>query len=1094
MTDPRSVLREYRSLELKRRTQGLSGEEEARFMQLRDIVEPAPAPAPKPGFNVGAAAAELRASLAPAGVRRAASSAPMDPPSTLASGRPLAALAPSPAPSSPGLWDGPHDPVQPSRSPPDPLGRYDAQYAPPGSAEPSPSSGQPSEPNDDFLSSFDPGQGAEGFDPGAQLEGTPLAEGAPMTGEGFDGADFGPATGETAGAGSHSAEWQLSGWGSPQPGGLGEEQAEESVSLVSEDEVVTSGEFELISEGSFAELPAPSAPGAEGLALGDELESEPLELEPHEEGTAGAGFGHPTWMSQFSEGEQHTGDLQAGALDLVGAEPGAGAAAPEWSGTEAQAQSWSAQPGTEPVPHDAAWYDPAALQPTDPQQDWSAPQAQDWSAQPGAEPLPPVSPDAAWGDPAAPQPTDPLQDWSTPQAQDWSAQPGAEPVPPISPDAAWGDPAAPQPTDPLQDWSAPQAQDWSAQPGAEPVPPVSPDAAWGDPAAPQLTDPLQDWTTPQAQDWAAPAGEELTLATDSAGQEGVPAAALDTDWYGAADSAEQLAAAAASAHDAWPAPIPLDAPIPGSDWSDTPGDSLPPEPALAAEASGIPAVALDPTWSAEPELDRAPATEAGAEQLPDWTSAPIDLTPPSQPSAPSPLPLGEPADAATVEQDWLGLPPEEEMALTGAADPVPQFSALQAEPPPPMDVTNLPVPEPERVSAPPAPEAEPSVDIEEDWFDDGSDRSAPAQTKASVAPAPSSGLPTGAWLAPDIEDPAAPGPALVDAPFEAPAGEPTPSDLLASSSSLPATVLPLTAAMEWAPADLSAAEGPAPLEEQPEAGSALIDPLSVAQPESIAEPPQSAPEAEAPEQTDEWGLQNAARELALEGGHHDAAPPPPAPAASAAPAAKLSPLAPSIELPPIEPPPPEPVLELPNRPLSAVPQNIPIAGLIGKSAFSGPDDLPTVDAEEMLVEERIPAESFGIDPVADHGGPSPTFVTGSHRVVVHTLEGQVKRGTVEDVELDAPEIPITVQPGSPVEAIPVATIKAIFFMLPPGEKPAASAGKRVRVTFGDGRQLAGFSEEYRPELVGFYMTPADSRTSTARIWVYKTAVQNIALS
>jgi hypothetical protein len=177
-----------------------------------------------------------------------------------------------------------------------------------------------------------------------------------------------------------------------------------------------------------------------------------------------------------------------------------------------------------------------------------------------------------------------------------------------------------------------------------------------------------------------------------------------------------------------------------------------------------------------------------------------------------------------------------------------------------------------------------------------------------------------------------------------------------------------------------------------------------------------------------------------------------------------------------------------------VPQNIPIAGLIGKSAFSGPDDLPTVDAEEMLVEERIPAESFGIDPVADHGGPSPTFVTGSHRVVVHTLEGQVKRGTVEDVELDAPEIPITVQPGSPVEAIPVATIKAIFFMLPPGEKPAASAGKRVRVTFGDGRQLAGFSEEYRPELVGFYMTPADSRTSTARIWVYKTAVQNIALS
>ena len=1005
MTDPRSVLREYRSLELKRRTQGLSGEEEARFMQLRDIVEPGPAPAPKPGFNVGAAAAELRASLQPAGVRRAASSAPIDLPSPPTSDRPLAARAPSPAPSSPGLWDAPHDPVQPSRGPPDPLGRYDAQHAPPGSAELTPSSGQPTEPTDSFSSGFDPGQGTEGFDAGAQLEGTPLAEGAPMTGEGFDGADFAPATEETAGAGSHSAEWQLSGWGSPQPGGLGEDQAEESVSLVSEDEVVTSGEFELISEGSFAEQPAPSA---EGLALGDELEGEPLELEPREEGTAGAAFGQPAWMSQFSEGEQHAGEPQAGALELGGAEPSAGAA--EWSGTEAQ--GWSAQTGTEPVPHDAAWYDPAAL----------------------------------------------------------------------------------QPTDPLQDWSAPQAQDWSAQPGAEPVPPIPLDAAWGDPAAPQPTDPLQGWPTPQAQDWSAPAGEEPTLASSSGGQEDVSAVALDTDWYGAADSAAQLAVAAESAHDAWPAPIPLDAPIPGSDWSDTPGDSLPPEPALAAEASGIPAFALDPTWSAEPELDSAPATEAGAEQLPDWTSAPIDLTPPSHPSAPSPLPLGEPADTA-VEQGWLGLPPEEEMALTGAADPVPPVSAPEAEPPPPLDVTNLPVPEPERLSAPRALEAEPSVDIDEDWFDDGSDKLAPALPEAPVVPAPSFGLPTGAWLAPDIEDPAAPA-APVHAPLELPAEEPAPSDLLASSSSQPAAVLPLTAAMEWAPAEPSAAEGPAPLAEQPEADSAVIDPLFAAQPqepEPSAEPSQS--EAEAPEQTDEWGLQNAARELSLEDGHLDAAPPPPALVASTAPAAEVSPLAPSIELPPLTVPPrPEPVLELPDRPLSAAPQSIPIAGLIGKSAFSGPDDLPTVDAEEMLVEERVPADSFGIDPVADHGGPSPTFVIGSHRVVVHTLEGQVKRGTVEDVELDAPEIPITVQPGSPVEAIPVATIKAIFFMLPPGEKPAASAGKRVRVTFGDGRQLAGFSEEYRPELVGFYMTPADSRTSTARIWVYKSAVQNIALS
>ena len=57
--------------------------------------------------------------------------------------------------------------------------------------------------------------------------------------------------------------------------------------------------------------------------------------------------------------------------------------------------------------------------------------------------------------------------------------------------------------------------------------------------------------------------------------------------------------------------------------------------------------------------------------------------------------------------------------------------------------------------------------------------------------------------------------------------------------------------------------------------------------------------------------------------------------------------------------------------------------------------------------------------------------------------------------LDAPELPLQPQGPGTAEGIPTDAIKAIFFMLAPGEKAPAPEGKRVRVTFRDGRQVAG---------------------------------------
>src|SRR6266568_924506 len=70
MPDQRSVMKEYRYLDEKRVAQGLTPEEQARFHRLKDLVGPeVGAGGLKPGFDVHAAAAQLRESLLPAGLR-----------------------------------------------------------------------------------------------------------------------------------------------------------------------------------------------------------------------------------------------------------------------------------------------------------------------------------------------------------------------------------------------------------------------------------------------------------------------------------------------------------------------------------------------------------------------------------------------------------------------------------------------------------------------------------------------------------------------------------------------------------------------------------------------------------------------------------------------------------------------------------------------------------------------------------------------------------------------------------------------------------------------------------------------------------------
>jgi hypothetical protein len=154
----------------------------------------------------------------------------------------------------------------------------------------------------------------------------------------------------------------------------------------------------------------------------------------------------------------------------------------------------------------------------------------------------------------------------------------------------------------------------------------------------------------------------------------------------------------------------------------------------------------------------------------------------------------------------------------------------------------------------------------------------------------------------------------------------------------------------------------------------------------------------------------------------------------------------------------------------------------GPVVMPAPSDLPA-DREQL----------FGTDLqlAAPGEGLTPSYVDGEHRVIIHTIEGQVKRGTIRDVDLLESVIPLELQNGFAPDSIPASRIKAVFFMLPAGSRPLPNEGRKLRVTFKDGRQVAGFSTDYSGREQGFFLTPADNRTNTGRIFIYRGSVQSV---
>lgn len=183
-----------------------------------------------------------------------------------------------------------------------------------------------------------------------------------------------------------------------------------------------------------------------------------------------------------------------------------------------------------------------------------------------------------------------------------------------------------------------------------------------------------------------------------------------------------------------------------------------------------------------------------------------------------------------------------------------------------------------------------------------------------------------------------------------------------------------------------------------------------------------------------------------------------------------------------------PEVDAPKWSGSGKPEFVPL--LPGESLAAEEDEAPRPIDESEAASLLRPVDENPAGASGGAAGPGE-IVSGEHRVAIHARGGRTRRGSVTDLDLSRTQFPLQPQGGGPVEIVAHSELKAIFFMLAPSETAPAASGRKVRVTFSDGRAIEGHRDgaDLRQ---GFFLIPLDAqKTNTKRIYLAKGAVASV---
>jgi hypothetical protein len=128
---------------------------------------------------------------------------------------------------------------------------------------------------------------------------------------------------------------------------------------------------------------------------------------------------------------------------------------------------------------------------------------------------------------------------------------------------------------------------------------------------------------------------------------------------------------------------------------------------------------------------------------------------------------------------------------------------------------------------------------------------------------------------------------------------------------------------------------------------------------------------------------------------------------------------------------------------------------------------------------------------------------GWNKVVVRYADGRLLKGYCQDFHPPRGHFQLAPSPSSPPEArvvVPIGHLKAVFFVHDfagnsdyQDDKTIVRGGhgRKVSVTFLDGELLVGATLNYRPDAVGFFVSPNDAKGNNIRVFVIARAVRHV---
>ncbi|HEY3175844.1 MAG TPA: hypothetical protein VGK94_08805 [Candidatus Polarisedimenticolia bacterium] len=125
-------------------------------------------------------------------------------------------------------------------------------------------------------------------------------------------------------------------------------------------------------------------------------------------------------------------------------------------------------------------------------------------------------------------------------------------------------------------------------------------------------------------------------------------------------------------------------------------------------------------------------------------------------------------------------------------------------------------------------------------------------------------------------------------------------------------------------------------------------------------------------------------------------------------------------------------------------------------------------------------------------------------VVARFLDGTILKGTTHDFAPNKTEFHLHLEGNERSRAVHVGveSLKALFFVRSFGgnsqrrddyafESVGSQGGRKIRVRFTDGEEIAGFTAAYSPRKQGFFLVPADSEGNNARVYILNRAVAKV---